>query len=100
MIVLAAQGKLDSIVGGPIDEALFANVGDNAEHPDTIAYVHDVMIPWSKSNGITINELRQPHNRDLYDELMNPDNKYTGVHRSASAFHLSSVEFILILTLS
>jgi hypothetical protein len=79
MIVLAAQGKLDSIVGGPIDEALFANVGDNAEHPDTIAYVHDVMIPWSKSNGITINELRQPHNRDLYDELMNPDNKYTGI---------------------
>lgn len=31
MIVLAAQGKL-----GPVTDAIFANVGDDSEHPQTL----------------------------------------------------------------
>lgn len=57
MCVLAAQGKLDDIMGGPIDAAVFANVGDDSEHPDTIDYVRNIMIPWSKKNGLNIVEV-------------------------------------------
>lgn len=43
MLVLAAQGRL----GYPVTHALFANVGDQAEHPRTLAYVRDVAAPFA-----------------------------------------------------
>jgi hypothetical protein len=52
MIVMASDGRLP-----PVDAALFANVGDDSEHPSTIAYVRDVMIPWARERGVDVHEL-------------------------------------------
>ena len=58
LIILATQGKL-----GKVDAALFSNVGDDSEHPATIAYVRDVAVPWAADRGLTIHELKR-HTRD------------------------------------
>lgn len=50
-LVLSAQGKIDFPVH------LFCNVGDDSEHPDTLAYVHDVSMPYAKEHGIELVEL-------------------------------------------
>jgi hypothetical protein len=54
MIVLAAQGKIPKP-----DAALFCNVGDDSEHPSSIAYVRDVMTPWAEAHGIPVHELHR-----------------------------------------
>lgn len=51
MLVLAAQGKLE------IDAALFANVGDDSEHPATLEYVRNVAIPWAAEQGVAVHVL-------------------------------------------
>ena len=53
MIVLAVQQRL----GYQVDAALFANVGDDSEHPRTLTYVREVMIPWAASQGLPVHEL-------------------------------------------
>lgn len=45
-LVLAAQGKIDY----PI--FVFANTGDDSEHPDTLDYVRRISVPFAKKNGI------------------------------------------------
>jgi hypothetical protein len=55
MLVLAAQGEL----GYPATDALFANVGDDSEHPATLEYVRNVAIPWAADRGITVHELNR-----------------------------------------
>jgi len=71
-LVLAAQGKINFPV------FCFANVGDKAENPDTLAYVDNVLKPYAAKHGIAWvttqwhwkrNPDRSP---DLYDELMRP----------------------------
>lgn len=52
LIVLACTGRL-----GKIDAALFANVGDDSEHPATLKYVRDVAVPWAAERGLAIHEL-------------------------------------------
>jgi hypothetical protein len=59
LCVLATQGRLDDIVGGPIDAALFANVGDDSEHPATLTFVREVMVPWAAERGLPIHELHR-----------------------------------------
>jgi hypothetical protein len=54
LCVLATQGKL-----GPIDAALFANVGDDSEHPTTLRYVREVMQPWAAERGLPVHELHR-----------------------------------------
>jgi len=54
MIVLAAQGKL-----GPVTDAIFANVGDDSEHPATLRYVREVMTPWAAARGILVHEVQR-----------------------------------------
>jgi hypothetical protein len=49
--VLAAEGKIDY----PL--FFFSNVGDDSEHPATLAYVRDVAIPYAAANGIELVEL-------------------------------------------
>jgi hypothetical protein len=44
LLVLAVQGDL-----GKVDAALFANVGDDSEHPDTLRYVREVAQPWVRA---------------------------------------------------
>lgn len=75
LLVLAAQGKLDEIIGGPVDAALFANVGEKAEHPKTLAYIRDIAMPWAAERGIPVHELKRTTKdgqvRDLYEHLVN-----------------------------
>jgi hypothetical protein len=70
MLVLAAQGRL----GYDIDAALFANVGDDSEHPATLKYVREVAAPWAANRGLPVHELRRTTRegttRDLYDHLV------------------------------
>jgi hypothetical protein len=53
LMVLAAQGRID------FGTLLFCNVGDDAEHPDTLAYVRDVAMPYAEATGVEIVELRK-----------------------------------------
>lgn len=53
MLVLACQGRL----GYPVTDALFANVGDDSEHPSTLQYVRDVAMPFAREHGIVLHEL-------------------------------------------
>lgn len=64
MIVLAAQGDIE-----PVDAALFANVGDDSEHPASISYVRDVMKPWAEERGIPVHELKKVR-RDGTEETL------------------------------
>ena len=67
MIVLAVQGKIDANV------ALFANVGDDSEHPATLDYVRNVMQPWATERGLPVHELqrvmRDGSTRTLWQDL-------------------------------
>jgi hypothetical protein len=64
LLVLAAQGKL-----GRVDAALFANVGDDSEHPATVTYVRDVAVPFG---GMRVNvlELRRRLRDGTVETLM------------------------------
>lgn len=54
LCVLATQGRL-----GRVDAALFANVGDDSEHPATLRYVREVMQPWAAERGLAVHELNR-----------------------------------------
>jgi hypothetical protein len=74
MLVLAAQGKL----GYTVDAALFANVGDDSEHPDTLNYVRKIATPWAAERGIAVHELRKVKRdgspaRGLWSHIMDHD---------------------------
>ncbi len=53
VLVLVAQGRLD------YDYFLFANVGEDSEHPDTLKYFRGVAVPYAKQYGINLHELRK-----------------------------------------
>jgi hypothetical protein len=53
LLVLAAQGRIDF----PL--FLFANVGDDSEHPATLTYVHEIAVPYADANGIELVELHR-----------------------------------------
>jgi hypothetical protein len=38
---------------------LFANVGDDSEHPATLRYLHEIAMPFAKANGIQLEEIRR-----------------------------------------
>jgi len=38
---------------------LFANTGDDSEHPDTLAYVRDIAIPWGREHGVDVIEVQR-----------------------------------------
>lgn len=73
LLVLAAQGYIDF----PL--FLFANVGDDSEHPDTLRYVREIAFDYAAAHGITIHELDR-HRRDgstetLWGRLMKEGSK-------------------------
>lgn len=57
LLVLAAQGVID------FRTFLFANVGDDSEHPDTIRYFREVAAPFAEAHGIELVELHKMHHR-------------------------------------
>ena len=52
-LVLAAQGQLD------VNLFIFANVGDDAENPDTLAYIRDHSRPYAEAHGIELVEVQR-----------------------------------------
>lgn len=52
-LVLAAQGRID------YQTFLFCNVGDDSEHPDTLAYVEQVAKPYAQAQGLELIELKR-----------------------------------------
>jgi 3'-phosphoadenosine 5'-phosphosulfate sulfotransferase (PAPS reductase)/FAD synthetase len=75
MLVLAAQGKL----GYDVDAALFANVGDDSEHPATLDYVRNVAKPWADEQGVPVHILdrvkRDGTTETLMGRLMKPGSR-------------------------
>ena len=67
LLVLAAQGVIDYQL------AMFSNVGERSEHPDTLRYVRTVAMPYAKAHGIELVELvrtfRDGGTEDLRDRL-------------------------------
>ncbi len=53
VLVLASQGKVQ------YDHFLFANVGEDSEHPDTLEYFKDVALPFAEEHGIDLREVRK-----------------------------------------
>lgn len=71
MIVLATQGKIPDV-----DVALFSNVGEDSEYPETITFVRDVMTPWAAERGLPIVELtptRHGQPTSVWKEMMRMD---------------------------
>jgi len=73
MLALAAQGRLRLPV------FLFANTGDDSEHPHTLHYVRSIAIPYAAAHGIAVHELRRVR-RDgtvetLYGRLTRPGSR-------------------------
>lgn len=81
--VLATQGRLDDIMGGPLDAMLYSNTGDDSEHPATNVYVRDVFTPWAAERGVTVHELQRidrdgrPHT--LWGDLMREGSRSVGI---------------------
>ena len=67
-LVLAAKGKI------PYKTFIFSNVGNKAESPATIRYIHEVLKPYAAKHGIDWIDVgwvdRSGHQRDLYEELL------------------------------
>lgn len=67
-LVLAVQDKID------FPHFVFANVGDDSEHPRTIAYVRTVAAPYAAANGINLEEVQRVRRdgtvRTLYQHVM------------------------------
>ncbi|MER7076613.1 hypothetical protein SAMN02982929_05326 [Saccharopolyspora kobensis] len=73
MLVLAATGRLR------IDAALFANTGDDSEHPGTLAYVREIAVPWAAERGVPVYRLdrvkRNGAPETLWQRLMRPGSR-------------------------
>jgi hypothetical protein len=63
MLVLAAKGEIDFPV------ALFANVGDDSEHPAALEYIRNHSRPYAEKHGIEFVELRR-HKKDGSEETI------------------------------
>lgn len=77
LLVMAAQRQIE------FDLFLFANVGDDSEHPDSLRYVREVAMPYAREHGIDLVELhREPmkgrwagQRETLWGRLMHPDSR-------------------------
>jgi PP-loop superfamily ATP-utilizing enzyme len=73
LLVLAAEGKIEA------DAFLFANVGDDSEHPATLDYVREVAMPFADEYGIALHELhrvkRNGERETLWGRLMREDSR-------------------------
>lgn len=75
LVVLAAQRRIDYPV------ALFCNVGDDSEHPATLAYAHDVAMPYAEAHGIQVIELRKINTKGAHP---GPETLYGRLTRDGS----------------
>jgi len=70
-LVLAAQGKLPATDdSNRWDVFLFSNVGERAEAPATLRYVHEYAMPYAEAHGIELREVRKRRRDGSPDDLM------------------------------
>jgi hypothetical protein len=69
LVVLAAQGNI------PHKVALFCNVGDDSENPDTLVYVREHVIPWAAERGVEVRELHRVRRNGQSETLMERINR-------------------------
>ncbi|WP_160051749.1 phosphoadenosine phosphosulfate reductase [Nocardiopsis sp. FR26] len=71
LLALAAQGRIDHNL------FLFANVGDDSEHPATLEYLSQVAMPFAAEHGLEIKQLvktrRDGTTETLMDKLTDPE---------------------------
>lgn len=74
LLTMAARGDL-----GQVDAALFCNVGDDSEHPETLEFVRDVAVPYGAQHGIPVHVLsrvrRDGKTETLWERLMRPGSR-------------------------
>lgn len=63
-LVLAVKGYIDCPV------FLFANTGDDSEHPATLRYVREIAFDYAWSNGIELHEIDPPNGQSLRQRIM------------------------------
>lgn len=73
LLVLAAEGRID------FPTFVFASVGDDSEHPDTLRYVRTMAVPYAQAHGIELVQLDRTR-RDgtvetLYGRLTRPGSR-------------------------
>ncbi|WP_395295263.1 phosphoadenosine phosphosulfate reductase [Kitasatospora hibisci] len=64
LLVLAAARKIDYAT------FLFANVGDDSEHPATLTYVRDIARPYAASAGLELHQLERVRRDGTTETLM------------------------------
>ena len=64
LLVLAAQRRID------FDLFLFANVGDDSEHPDSLRYMEQVAVPYAAEHGIELVALHKVKRDGSQETLM------------------------------
>lgn len=73
LLVLAAQGRID------YRAFVFANVGNDSEHPDTLRYIREVAAPYATRHGIELVQLdrirRDGSVETLYGRLTKPGSR-------------------------
>jgi hypothetical protein len=74
LLVLACQGQL-----GTVDAALFANVGDDSEDPETLRYFETHAVPFAAAHQFPLVQLRKilrdGRVETLYERLMRPESR-------------------------
>lgn len=64
LLVMAAEGQI------PFGTFIFANVGEDSEHPSTLRYVREVAMPYAKANGIELIELKRKRRDGSVETLL------------------------------
>ncbi|MFD5320011.1 phosphoadenosine phosphosulfate reductase [Streptomyces sp. NPDC127098] len=64
LLVLAAQGRID------YSTFLFANVGDDSEHPATLTYIREIAVPYAATAGLALQELHRRRRNGATETLM------------------------------
>jgi hypothetical protein len=75
LVVLAGTGRIDFPV------ALWSNVGNDSEHPATIAYFHEHGRPWAEAHGIEVHELGKTNTKGAH---VGPETLYGRLMREGS----------------
>lgn len=65
LLVLAARGEL-----GHVDAALFSNVGDDSEQPETLRYVRNIAVPFGAAHGVPVVELCRYRRDESVDTVL------------------------------
>jgi len=76
LLVLAAtrDPRFEDVMGGQVTDAVFANVGDDSEHPDAMRWIRDIATPWAAERGVTVHEVakarRDGSTETLFEEAL------------------------------